>query len=172
MYAGASGGVYCLISAQLATLILNWRDDKYIIVQRVRPGKIAHATKNGEVLRYIYKVLLTQEIKLSNIYIFSCRFLKLFIIILYTVGDMVKTILNFDSSTTSWEAHLAGATAGLIIGFVVLKNRRVEAWNTWLKVTCKVVFIIAFIVLFVLNLCITCQGSENEKFANCTAWRL
>ena len=90
---------------------------------------------------------------------------------------MVKTILNFDSSTTSWEAHLAGATAGLIIGFVVLKNRRVEAWNTWLKVTCKVVFLIALIVLFVLNLCITCpnpkvQGFENEKFANCTSWRL
>ena len=61
MYAGASGGVYCLIAAHLATLILNWRDDKYIIVQRVRPGKIARATKNGEVLRYIYILSITNS---------------------------------------------------------------------------------------------------------------
>ena len=61
MYAGASGGVYCLIAAHLATLILNWRDDKYVIVQRVRPGKIAHATKNGEVLRYTHIYIMTQH---------------------------------------------------------------------------------------------------------------
>ena len=72
---------------------------------------------------------------------------------------------------------MAGATAGLIIGIVVLKNRRVEEWETWLKVTCVVVFSIALIVLFVLNFCITClnpkvEGSENEKAANCASWRL
>jgi len=149
--AGASGGVYCLIAAHLSTLILNWNDDKYIIVQRVRLGKIAHATKNGEVLRIF----------------------KLFLIIVYTVGDMVQTILTKDSST-SWVAHVAGATAGLLIAIVVLKNRRVEEWETWLKVTCLVVFSIALIVLFVLNFCITClvEGSENEEAANCASWRL
>ena len=72
---------------------------------------------------------------------------------------------------------MAGATAGLMIGIVVLKNRRVEECETWLKVTCVVVFSIALIVLFVLNFCITClnpkvEGSENEKAANCANWRL
>ena len=58
MYAGASGGVYCLIAAQLATLILNWKDDKYVILQRFRPCKSAYVTRNGEVLRYIFIYLL------------------------------------------------------------------------------------------------------------------
>ena len=82
-----------------------------------------------------------------------------------------------DSSTTSWEAHVAGATAGLIIGIVVLKNRRVEECETWLKVSCVVVVSIALIVLLILNFCITCrnpevEGSENEEAADCTSWRL
>ena len=53
MYAGASGGVYCLIAAHLATLILNWKQDGFVIVHRVRSGKLAHA-KNGKVFRYTY----------------------------------------------------------------------------------------------------------------------
>ena len=48
---GASGGVYCLITAHLATLLLNWHDDIYIIKQRIRSGKIAQPKKRGVIIR-------------------------------------------------------------------------------------------------------------------------
>jgi membrane associated rhomboid family serine protease len=38
--AGASGGVYALISAHLATLILNWEEDTLILRRRIRSAKI------------------------------------------------------------------------------------------------------------------------------------
>ena len=37
--AGASGGVYALIAAHLATLILNWQEDIVIMKKRFRTGK-------------------------------------------------------------------------------------------------------------------------------------
>jgi hypothetical protein len=40
----------------------------------------------------------------------------------------------------SYVAHLMGAISGLLIGIIVLKNRRVEHWETKLKVVCVVVF--------------------------------
>ena len=48
---GASGGVYCLITAHLATLLLNWHDDIYIIKKRIRKGKIAQPKKRGVIIR-------------------------------------------------------------------------------------------------------------------------
>ena len=38
--AGASGGVYSLITAHLATLILNWKEDSLILRHRIREGKV------------------------------------------------------------------------------------------------------------------------------------
>ena len=34
--AGASGGVYALASAHIATIILNWKEDSLILRQRLR----------------------------------------------------------------------------------------------------------------------------------------
>ena len=49
--AGASGGVYALIAAHLATLILNWREDIVIMKKRFRSGK-ATSAKHGHITRY------------------------------------------------------------------------------------------------------------------------
>ena len=38
--AGASGGVYALISAHLASLILNWEEDSLILQRRIRSKQI------------------------------------------------------------------------------------------------------------------------------------
>jgi hypothetical protein len=37
--AGASGGVYALVSAHLASLILNWEEDSLILRRRIRSGR-------------------------------------------------------------------------------------------------------------------------------------
>ena len=53
-------------------------------------------------------------------------------------------------SAVSWESHLAGALTGLCLGIVVLKNRRVEKWQTWLKYVCVLLYTAAIIVTFLV----------------------
>ena len=38
--AGASGGVYALVAAHLAGLLLNWREDSLILRQRIRNKEV------------------------------------------------------------------------------------------------------------------------------------
>ena len=40
-----------MITAHLATLMLNWKDDIYIIKKRIRKGKIAQPKKRGVIIR-------------------------------------------------------------------------------------------------------------------------
>ena len=54
--AGASGGVYALIAAHLATLILNWQEDIVIMKKRFRTGKSTSA-KHGHIVRFIRVVI-------------------------------------------------------------------------------------------------------------------
>ena len=63
-----------MIAAHLATLILNWKDDGFVIVHRVRSDKTAH-TKKGKVLRYTYirQVLLTHVSKIVKDFYFLIR---------------------------------------------------------------------------------------------------
>ena len=50
---GASGGVYSLISAHLATLLLNWKEDMVILRRRIRPDKTNSAKDTGTIVRYV-----------------------------------------------------------------------------------------------------------------------
>ena len=61
---------------------------------------------------------------------------------------------------TSWEAHLAGAVTGILLGIVILKNRRVEKWETWLKLVCVLSYTAGITVMITANI----FGSKcNEK---------
>ena len=58
--AGASGGVYALIAAHLATIILNWNDDMYILRRRFRFWKGKKSKKlsgQGTIVRNILKIM-------------------------------------------------------------------------------------------------------------------
>ena len=54
--AGASGGIYALITAHLATITLNWHEDMVILQHRFRNKKKTTAAKfhgtMGTVLRF------------------------------------------------------------------------------------------------------------------------
>ena len=55
---GASGGVYALIAAHLASIILNWKDDMYILRRRFRFWKGKKAKKlsgQGTMVRFFKK---------------------------------------------------------------------------------------------------------------------
>ena len=75
--------------------------------------------------------------------------------------DVFTTLLTPDSNT-SYEAHLTGALVGLLVGLVVLRNRRVEHWETWVKaVACaSVVFIL--LLLAVLHIVVEVQVEDRE----------
>ena len=114
--AGASGGVYSLIAAHLASLILNWHEDRLIV--HTSPGRGARAW-HGTLLRLL---------RLTAVLAFA------------TVDTGVavynKHVFSDWPNTTGYTAHLAGAGAGLLVGILVLKNRREEVWERGLKAAC------------------------------------
>ncbi len=128
--AGASGGVYALIAAHLSTLILNWQEDIVIMRDRFRSGR-SPAAKHGHIVRTM----------------------RLVIVVLYCALDTGTAIWHRrrakiqgrpPSVNTSYAAHVAGLIAGLLVGIVVLKNRKVERWERTLKFVCLFLTLTAF----------------------------
>ena len=114
--AGASGGVYALIAAHLATLILNWKEDAVLMRQRVREYKITKAAP-GTVI----------------------RLMRLIFVLVFAAADIGNAVVvrlqsNAATSTVGYTAHLAGAVAGLLVGLAALRNRRKERWETVVRV--------------------------------------
>ena len=109
---GCSGGVYALTTAHLATILLNWREDSLVLRQRLR-NKQATAPTFGVIIRL-------------------CRIVMVSGLLMVDVIDS----LILSASQTSYTAHLTGSAVGLLVGLVVLRNRRVEHWETWLKMAC------------------------------------
>eukprot|EP00092_Neocalanus_flemingeri_P000614 GFUD01000656.1.p1 GENE.GFUD01000656.1~~GFUD01000656.1.p1 ORF type:complete len:555 (+),score=96.90 GFUD01000656.1:530-2194(+) len=118
--AGASGGVYSLIAAHLSNLILNWKEDVLIIRPRLGENQTAKAT-HGTLI----------------------RMLKLTAVIAFAVVDTGMAIYNkhmyAHENTTGYTAHIAGALSGLVVGLMVLKNRKVQAWEIWLRLGCVLI---------------------------------
>jgi rhomboid-related protein 1/2/3 len=114
--AGASGGVYALIAAHLATLILNWEDDAVVMRKRIRKHKITK-TLPGTVI----------------------RLLRLVFVVVYAVADIGHAIYlrladgTGRITTVGYTAHFAGAAAGLLVGLPALRNRRQERWERVLQ---------------------------------------
>ena len=52
------------------------------------------------------------------------------------VVTVVLSALNGKNNATSYTAHLAGAVMGVVVGLVILKNRKVEFWQIWLRIAC------------------------------------
>jgi len=130
--AGASGGVYSLIMAHLASLILNWKEDIIVIRDRFRSNKMRSATN-------------------SSVY----RLLRLLSVVIYTVCDLTYAIylrMTDTSNNIGYLAHLAGGIAGLMVGLIVLKNRKSEAWEKAIKIITFMVTLTIMILALVWNI--------------------
>merc|ERR1712062_16092 len=116
--AGASGGCYALVTAHIATLILNWHEDKVIL----RHQNVAF---HGQIVRWM----------------------RLIIVITFCLFDIGQALYNRyhaqpdgKSNKVSHVGHISGAIGGLLVGIFILKNRKVESWQTKLKILCMVIF--------------------------------
>ncbi|KAK9505636.1 hypothetical protein O3M35_009639 [Rhynocoris fuscipes] len=101
--AGASGGVYSLISAHLATIILNWSEMEFAFWQLVILLALCIADTGTAIYnRYILEV----------------------------------------NNQIGYEAHLAGAIAGLLVGIYVLRNLEIRSWEIKLWWAALIIYII------------------------------
>jgi len=99
--AGASGGVYALIAAHLATMTLNWQEDSQVRIQKV------------------VKKPITKIIRITFIGILA----------IHDIIFAVYVRFYDPENRTGFMGHLCGALAGLTLGLFVLDNRRVRAWE-------------------------------------------
>ena len=133
---GCSAGVYALTTAHLATIALNWREDSLVVRQRLRDSR-ATAPTYGKVVR-VCRVLVIMGILMMDI-----------------VGRLVTPTTN-----TSYTAHATGSLVGLVVGLVVLRNRRVEHWETWVKAVACV--LVSSLLVVLAGLQVLAAGQDME----------
>ena len=132
--AGASGGVYAIACSHLAAILLNWKEDSLILRQRLR-NKKATAPTFGKIVR-IGRVMVVS------------------IILGMDVVTAISSSLSGEKNATSYTAHLSGVMMGMLVGVVILKNRRVQFWEQWLRVACCALAAVFLVVMIVINICI------------------
>ena len=118
--------------AHLAAILLNWKEDSLILRQRVRNRKVTAPTF-GKIIR-ISRILLVGSIICVDI-----------------VTAIVRSMSD-DVNTTSYTAHIAGVVMGILVGVVILKNRRVQFWQQWLRVACCIVAGTFLSVMVIINI--------------------
>ena len=125
--AGASGGVYALIAAHLATVILNWKEDDEIQT----PKKVIHFG----LVKWIRVVFIS-------------------VLVIFDTTTQVLGHLGYleGENNTSVMGHLCGALAGLTVGIFVLDNRRAEYWESWVRWISLSVFILMVIFAILWNI--------------------
>ena len=82
------------------------------------------------------------------------RFIRLVTVLTYGVVDTGVAVYNRHVTgdvKVSYVAHFMGAISGLLIGIIVLKNRKVEHWETKLKVVCVVIFVLLMLGMILWN---------------------
>ncbi|XP_015114405.1 rhomboid-related protein 3-like [Diachasma alloeum] len=88
--AGASGGVFALMTAHIATIIMNWKQVKFAALE---------------------------------FFVFG------FITILYVISNFRNRYVLHKHDDIAYDAHMAGAAAGLLVGINVLCNLTVKKWE-------------------------------------------
>lgn len=141
--AGASGGVYALASSHIASLLVNWRDDSLILRQRIRDKKVTSPVF-GKIIR-LGRVLVVMGI----------------------LGvDLITGLTSYitgEENHTSYIAHGSGSIMGLLVGLVILENRRVQSWERWLMITSYAVTSAILLVLAILNIVYVEETSNTSK---------
>jgi hypothetical protein len=114
---GASGGVFGLIGARVADLVLNMNDMKCLC-----------AAEKGESVPQVFKRVIFGKVGQGMIAI-GCSS--------YAIYDFIQAIVSEASGskdTTSYGTHLGGLIVGTLVGILALRNVRDERWEKALKI--------------------------------------
>ena len=74
----------------------------------------------------------------------------------------VSNLVTGDTNSTSYIAHASGVGIGILVGLVILTNRRVEFWETWLRSLCCVTAVTYILILIILNIVHIYQSPSNN----------
>ena len=128
--AGASGGVYSLITSHLANIIANWEEMEFAGLRLATFLLVAGVDVGVAVFSRHFTNSTNKVLTLCR------KFLGIYI----------------KSFQVSYMAHIAGATVGLLLGIVVLKNFKLESWETYLWWSSLTILILLFVVGIIWNL--------------------
>lgn len=139
---GASGGVYALIFAHLATLILNWKEDGLIYTKRLQEAKDI-----GDTPLNLNPII--RGVRLAFV---------IFVVVFDISSALYKAFVLNEASSTSYAGHIFGAAAGLSMGVFLLKNRKVEDWEVIFQWIVFILFGIALCVCVIWHIAGTSMG--------------
>ncbi|XP_041368691.1 rhomboid-related protein 2-like [Gigantopelta aegis] len=121
---GASGGVYALLGAHIASVIVNWREMNYKCCE----GNIGRILLSAPVRLMIILVLVVPDTGLA----------------------IYRRISEPDNFKVGVTAHIGGFGAGLLLGVPILKNISRLPWETtlgWVTMAVYLAFV-GFCVIF------------------------
>ena len=127
--AGASGGVYSLISAHLANVISNWGQMEFAAL-RLLTFLILAGVDIGVAVYYRY---VGENTNVSLI--LTCS---------------VLTVYPYFQ--VSYAAHIAGSVVGLLLGIIVLRNLKTHNWERYLWWVCLVTFLGLLLIGIIWNI--------------------
>jgi membrane associated rhomboid family serine protease len=121
---GCSGGVFCLVAASLSTCIMNWKEDKAVLI-KVWKKKTPIAYAGG----------MSRNMKVTGIMVFA-----------------LASCTQLEDAGVSVLAHIFGALTGFLTGFTLLKDEKEERWKRAWKPFCLCVFSVAFGMALAFNI--------------------
>ena len=75
----------------------------------------------------------------------------------------VSNLVTGDTNSTSYIAHASGVGVGILVGLVILNNRKVEFWETWLRSLCCVTAVSYVLILIILNIVYIYQDFQSPS---------
>ena len=84
----------------------------------------------------------------------------------------VSNLVTGDTNSTSYIAHASGVGIGILVGLVILTNRRVEFWETWLRSLCCVTAVTYILILIILNIVHIYQDQSPSNTLQASSFHL
>ncbi len=128
---GASGGVYALITAHLGTVIMNFRSVcffSFIFQRKYLQYWISHTR---EMTCPLCRILLVAIVAVSDIGVY-----------IYNVYIAPSDVTGAGVLPVGYTAHISGATAGLLVGIMGLKNLRWERHEKYIWAVSAFIFFV------------------------------
>ena len=75
----------------------------------------------------------------------------------------LSNLVTGDTNSTSYIAHASGVGVGILVGLVILNNRKVEFWETWLRSLCCVTAVSYVLILIILNIVYIYQDFQSPS---------